>query len=74
MSPLAIGGIVFAAVFAGALLGTLVRAVVPEHHLSSESKDVIKLGMGLIGTMAALVLSLLISSAKASFDTRSAEV
>lgn len=46
------------------------RAVVPQQHLSSESKDVVKLGMGLIGTMTALVLGLLIASAKNSFDTQ----
>ena len=42
----------------------------PEHHLSSDSKDVIKLGMGLIATIAALVLGLVIATAKSSFDTQ----
>jgi hypothetical protein len=74
MSAMTISAIVFVTVFAGALLGMFIRTIVPANHLNSESKDVIKLGMGLIGTMAALVLSLLISSAKASFDTRAAEV
>jgi hypothetical protein len=46
------------------------RALLPEEHLSAESKDVVKLGMGLIGTMTALVLGLLIASAKSSFDTQ----
>ncbi len=58
MSPMAIGWIVFACVFGGALLGVFVRSVLPEHHLSAESKDVVKLGMGLVATMAALVLGL----------------
>jgi hypothetical protein len=70
MSPLAISGIVFGVVFGGALLGTALRALLPEHHLSQDSRDVVKLGMGLIGTMAALVLGLLIASAKSSFDTQ----
>src|SRR4029450_11050135 len=65
---MAVGGIVFACVFGGALLGMFLRAVLPEHHLSPESKDLIKLGMGLVGTMAALVLGLLIASAKSSYD------
>jgi len=69
-----VGGIVFVCVFGGALLGALIRRVLPEHHLSSDSKDVVKLAMGLIGTMAALALSLLIASAKGAYDTRSAEV
>jgi len=57
-------------VFGGALLGLLFRAVLPEEHLSTDTKDVVKLGIALIATMAALVLSLLIASAKSTYDTR----
>src|SRR5262249_39538363 len=46
----------------------------PEHHLSPDAKDVVKLGMGLLGTTAALVLGLLIASAKNSFDTQNDEI
>jgi len=48
-----------------------VRSALPEHHLSADSKDVVKLGIALIATMSALVLSLLIASAKSAYDTRS---
>jgi hypothetical protein len=48
----------------------ILRAILPQAHLSAESKDLIKVGMGLIGTMTALVLGLLIASAKSSFDTQ----
>jgi hypothetical protein len=51
MSSLAISGIVFGCVFCGTLLGMLLRAILPDQHLSAESKDVVKLGMGLIGTI-----------------------
>src|SRR5438132_6622149 len=44
--------------------------VVPKHHLSTDTKDVVKLGIALIATMAALVLALLIASAKSTYDTR----
>ena len=71
MSPMAIGWIVFALVFGSALLAMLLHSVLPEEHLSSDSKDVVKLGIALIATMSALVLSLLIASAKSAFDTRS---
>jgi len=70
MSSMTITCIVFACIFGGTLLGMLLRVLLPEQHLSGESKDVIKLGMGLIGTMTALVLGLLIASAKSSFDTQ----
>ncbi len=74
MSSFAISLIVFAIVFGGAMLGMFLRAVLPESHLSSESKDVVKIGMGLVATMSALVLSLIISSAKSSYDAQSVEL
>jgi Protein of unknown function (DUF4239) len=74
MSPTAIGCIVFACIFGGALLGMLLHRILPEHHLSTESKDVIKLGMALTATMSALVLALLVNSAKGSFDTQRNEI
>jgi fluoride ion exporter CrcB/FEX len=64
VSSMAISWIVFACVFGGALVGTFLRAVLPEHHLSTDSKDLVRLGMGLIATMAALVLGLVIASAR----------
>ena len=71
MSPMAIGWIMFALVFGSALLAMFVHSLLPEEHLSSDSKDVVKLGIALIATMSALVLSLLVASAKSAFDTRS---
>ena len=73
MSAIAIAAVVFACVFGSALLGLLLRTMLPEHHLSSESKDVVKLAMGLIATMAALVLGLMTASAKSSFDIQNQE-
>jgi hypothetical protein len=74
MSPTEIGCIVLACVFGGALLGMVLHRILPEHHLSAESKDVIKLGMALTATMSALVLALLVNSAKASYDTQRNEI
>jgi hypothetical protein len=74
MSSLEISFITLAVVFGGALLGIALRAVLPQNELSGESREVVKLGVGLIATMAALVLGLLIASAKSSFDTQNAEL
>lgn len=74
MSSITVSLIVFACVFGGALLGIFLHAVLPQHHLGADSKDIVKLGMGLVGTMAALVLGLLVASAKGSYDTQSAEL
>jgi hypothetical protein len=74
VGAISVGGIVLACVFGGALLGIALHRMLPEHHLSAESKDVIKLGMALTATMSALVLALLINSAKGSYDTQRNEV
>jgi len=52
----------------------LLRLALPEHHLSEDSQDVVRLGVGLIATISALVLGLLIAAAKTSFDTQSTQI
>ncbi|WP_416047974.1 hypothetical protein [Cupriavidus basilensis] len=74
MNHLVIALIVFACVFGSSLLGMWARAMLPEHHLSDQSISVVKMATGLIATMAALVLGLLVSSAKGTFDTVSSEL
>ncbi|MGC2108085.1 MAG: hypothetical protein WA655_01120, partial [Candidatus Korobacteraceae bacterium] len=71
MSYIVVSAITFCLIFGAGLLGMLLRKVLPEDHLSDRSEDVVKLGMGLVGTMAALVLGLLIASAKGSYDAQS---
>jgi len=70
LSAFGAAAIVFAAVFGGAVLGMLLRGVLPAHHLNDESRDVVRLGTGLVATMAALVLGLLVASAKGAYDTQ----
>jgi hypothetical protein len=70
VSSITIGWIVFALVFGSALVVMFVRKVLPDSHLSGDSKDVVRLSIALVATMAALVLSLLIASAKSGFDMR----
>ena len=55
-------------------LGMWVRRRLPEQHFSTDTKETVKLAMGLVATMAALLLSLLVSSAKDSYDTVRNEV
>lgn len=74
MSEPEIAGLVFSCVFGSALLGLFTHGALPADHLSQEAKDVVKLGTGLVATLAALVLSLLISSAKTSFDRMDEEI
>ncbi|MFI5331834.1 MAG: hypothetical protein ACHQ2F_12505 [Desulfobaccales bacterium] len=71
MSALAISLVAFACIFGGTLLGMFLRTILPEHHVSEDSQDAVKLGIGMIATLAALVLGLLIASAKGNLDTMS---
>jgi hypothetical protein len=71
--------ILTAALFFGCLVGVVllgkgVSRCLPEHHRSGDSKDAVKLAMGLVATMTALLLGLLISSAKDSYDAQRSEV
>jgi hypothetical protein len=68
MSPLVTGLISACCIFGGALLGMRLQRLLPSHHLSKEMQDLVKLSAGTIATLTALVLGLLVSSAKSSFD------
>jgi Protein of unknown function (DUF4239) len=70
MSAIALSCIAFLCISGGALLALFF----PGHQLSTDAKDVVRLGTGLIGTIAALVLGLLIASAKNSYDTESTQI
>lgn len=72
MSSIIIGLIAFICVFGGALLGLFLRNILPEPHLRDDSKDAVRTGFAMIATLAALVLGLLISSAKDSLDAMNA--
>ena len=74
MSPILMSVIAFACVLCGAVLGILLRNRLPENHLREPTKDVVRLGTGLIGTIAGLVLGLLIASATSTFQTQSSQV
>jgi hypothetical protein len=74
MSSIAISLMALACVFGGAVVGLLLRGVLPQQHLSPDSKETVKVGTGLVATMSALVLGLLVSSAKNFYDTQGAEL
>jgi len=69
-----VGIIAFASIFGGSLIGMRLHAALPNNHLNAETKEVVRLGMGLIATMTALLLGLLVATAKGSYDTQRNEV
>jgi hypothetical protein len=68
MMDLIVGLISVACISTGLLAGVLLQNFLPRHHLDTASKDTVKIGAGMLGTLTALVLGLLVSSAKSSFD------
>lgn len=74
MTSIEVFATIFCCLLAGALAGMGLRAVIPRDHLDSDTTDLIKLGVGLIGTMSALVLGLLVASTKAAYDSKKTEL
>lgn len=69
-----IAAVLFVVLVGVTFVGTLLRRRLPEEHLTKDSRDTIKLALGLVATMTAILLGLLVSSAKSSFDTTRSEV
>ena len=72
MSSWVLALVVFAVILGGSFGGMLLR--LPANQLAEDSKDLVRLGTGVIGTISALVLGLLIASAKTSYDTQRSQV
>ena len=74
MNTTLVAATVACCLFSAVLLGMWIRRLVPQHHLNADTKDTVKLAMGLVATMSALLLGLLVSSAKGSYDTTRGQV
>jgi hypothetical protein len=66
--------IIFGCLSVAVLAGRGLRRLLPDHHLTGDTKDAVKLAMGLVATMSALLLGLLVSSAKDSYDSVRSEI
>ncbi|EPE94585.1 DUF4239 domain-containing protein [Rhizobium grahamii] len=74
MTALSTGCIIALLLASGALIGTLISRRLPGHHLSTESKEAIKLATAVVGTLSALALGFLVASAKTTFDDAETEL
>jgi hypothetical protein len=74
MNALAVALIAFACLFGGALAGMWIRSALPKHHLSDDSRNLLGMGMGVIGTMSGLVLGLLVASATGAYNAQGSEL
>ena len=69
MNSITISLLVAACIFAGGLGGLYLNRVLPQHHLTKETQDVVRLGIGMLSVLASLVLGLLIATEKSSYDS-----
>ena len=74
MSDILIGVIVLGVVFGGALFGMFLRRVLPNQHLSTDARDIIRIVMAMLATLSAVVLGLLTGSAISSLAEKEAEL
>ena len=73
-TEIGIAVLVFVCVLSGAALGAFVRPMLPDHHMNEASRQIVIVAIGLIATLSALVLGLLVASAKGGFDDRNQEI
>lgn len=74
VSASTIGLVVLAVLFTSAMLAMMVGGRLPQHHMTSETRSVVATSIAVVGTMSALVLSLMLSDANNLYRTRNAEV
>ena len=74
MSPPLASLAVSVAVFTGALVGLYLHQMLPKEHLTKDTQDVVRLGTGMLSVLASLVLAMLISTAKTTYDTTDREL
>lgn len=72
MNSLVVASVTFGCMLAGMAFGLLIRKRVPEHHTKDASKDIMEIAAGMMATLSALIIGLLVSSAKSSADATSA--
>jgi len=70
MTSITVGLAAFAAIFSGVLIGLSAARLLPAHHLSIETRNAVSVSMAVVGTLSALVIGLLISTASTSFSAR----
>lgn len=65
---------VCACIFFGSLTGMAIRARLPAHHRDKPTEDAVRIAMGTLATLTALVIGLLVASARSGFDMRANEI
>ena len=64
----------FVSILIGAAIGMVLRRTLPADLLEGGSKEAIRLGAGFLSTLAALVIGLMIASAKNTYDNQNSNI
>ncbi len=74
MTSVPISLIIFVILFGSALAAMFVARLLPDHHLSPETRTVVSVSVAVVGTLSALVVGLLISTANTAFIAKTRQV
>lgn len=74
MTELTSALVLLAVLFVSVGIGVFVRSLLPERHRSSEALEVVQLVIGMLFTLASVVLGLLTYSVKSGFDQTSTDL
>ncbi len=74
MSAPLIAFIIFVCMLCGMALGSYLRRVLPDDHWQADSKDILMTSAGMMATLIALIIGLLVTSAKSTFDEASSSI
>ena len=68
MSAPLTASVILACMLGGMLLGSYLRLVLPDDHTQADSKDILMTSAGMMATLIALIIGLLVTSAKGNYD------
>ena len=74
MSAQLIAFIIFALMLSGMALGSYLRLVLPDEHTQADSKDILMTSAATMGTLIALIIGLLVTSAKSTYDETNSSI
>src|SRR5665811_446264 len=74
MPALLIAFIIFVFMLGGMLLGSTLRVILPDDHTQADSKDILITSAGMMATLVALIIGLLVTSAKDTYDLTSSTI
>jgi hypothetical protein len=66
--------VIFVCMLCGMALGSYLRLVLPDDHTQADSKDILMTSAGMMATLIALIIGLLVTSAKDTYDVTSTSI